>query len=84
MLKIDYEIKTFEELWDIEEEQYRRTVALDLLFLRKGLNLIDGIILLVGPDSSQDLRIVFISNVDIMRFKKGEIEYIKDKYNVKV
>lgn len=84
MLKIDYEIKTFDELWNIEEEQFRRTVALDLLFLRRGLDLIDGIILLVGPDSSEDLRIVHIANVDIMRFKANEIEYIKDKYMVEI
>lgn len=83
-MKIDYQVKNAMELIKIENKEFRTCCAMDLLFMRVGFNVINGLILILGGDSKEDLAVVYIDNVDIVKMKKNDIEYIKDRYNVEI
>ena len=83
-MKIDYQVKNAMELIKIEDKEFRTCCAMDLLFMRVGFNVINGLILILGGDSKEDLAVVYIDNVDIVKMEKNDIEYIKDRYNVEI
>ena len=83
-MKIDYQVKNADELIKIENKEFRTSCAMDLLFMRVGFNIIDGMILILGGDSKEDLAVVYISNVDLVKMPKTDIEYIVDRYNVEL
>lgn len=83
-MKADFIVNNFDTFYNLETKQYHTCCAMDLQFYRQGVNLIDGIALLVGGDCLNDVKIIFIANSDIMRFNKGEISYIEERYNIKI
>lgn len=83
-MQIDYQVKNASELIRIEDKEFRTCCAMDLLFMRRGFNVINGMILILGGDSKEDLAVVYIDNVDIVKMPKQDIEYIIDKYGVEL
>lgn len=83
-MKIDYQVKNADELIEIENKEFRTCCAMDLLFMRVGFNIIDGMILILGGDSKEDLAVVYISNADLVKMPKEDIEYIIEKYDVEL
>lgn len=83
-MKIDYQVKNADELIKIENKEFKTCCVMDLLFMRVGFNVINGLILILGGDSKEDLVVVYIDNVDIVKMKINDIEYIKDRYNVEI
>lgn len=76
------EIKTFDELWNIQDEKWKRTCSLDLLLMRVGYRIIDGIVFLIGADCKEDLELFYMSRENYNKLAEGEKDYLKNYYGV--
>lgn len=76
------EIKTFDELWNIQNEKWKRTCKLDLQLVRYGLRIIDGIVFLIGADCEEDLELFCMARENYNKLSDGEKDYIKNYYGV--
>lgn len=75
-------IRTFDELFDYENEKYRTACALDLMYMRYGYYIADGIMLLLGADCKTQAELVYIEREDFEQWKDGEKAYVKDHFGL--
>lgn len=76
------EIKTFEELSEIESKKFDEACRLDLLFVLKGIRVIDGYVLIIGADCKNSIELFYMSieNFDLLNEK--EKYYIRMEYKI--
>lgn len=77
------EIKTFEDLWKIQEEKALHSYRNDLLLIRYCYRIIDGYVLMIGADCKEELELFFMSYNTFDNFTKGEKAYLVDYYELK-
>lgn len=76
------EIKNFEQLFKIQDEEYEATCILDLLFLRDSHRLIDGYALVIGADCRQHLKLYYLSDETYRNLTDGEKDYLERHYDI--
>lgn len=77
------EIKTFEELFKIQDDKASFAIRNDLLFTRRGYLIIDGYVLMIGADCKESLELFYVSHDTYNSFTQGAKEYIERWYGVK-
>ena len=76
------EIKDFETLFKIQDEEYKSTCVLDLLFIRDHHTLIDGYALVIGADCKEHLKLYYLSFNTYKKLTDGEKDYLQRYYGI--
>lgn len=76
------EIKTLEELMDIQDDKYKTACSLDLMFMRVGYRIIDGYVLLIGADCKTSLELFYLSRENYDKWTDGSKDYLKHYYGL--
>lgn len=74
------EIKTFDELFKIEDDKYDEVIRNDLILIRDSIIQEEGFILIIGDNLHTNDISVHLSLKNYLAFTEKEKEYIKRKY----
>lgn len=75
-------IKTFDELYQLENDEYESACSLDLMYLREAWYIVDGVLFLIGADCSTHAQLVFVATEDYQKWTDGEKDYVKHYFGL--
>lgn len=75
------ELKSFEELIEVQTKLFSKCDSLDLFFIRICITTINGFLFVIGADALEELKFYFMYDEIYNSLSSKEKEYIKRNYD---